>query len=65
LEDGQMKDQVRGKAEEMKGKLTGDKSEELKGKARQTAGKAKSAVRDIKADVKGEVDRHRDGPRSR
>ena len=60
-----MKDQVRGKAEEMKGKLTGDKSEELKGKARQTAGNAKRAVRDIKADVKEEVDKRRDGPRSR
>ena len=60
-----MKDQVRGKAEEMKGKLTGDKSEELKGKARQTAGNAKRAVRDIKADVKEEVDKRRDGSRSR
>ena len=55
-----MKDQVVGKAEEMKGKLTGDKSEELKGKARQTAGNAKSKIRDIKADVKEEVDRHSD-----
>jgi len=60
-----MKDQVRGKAEEMKGKLTGDKSEELKGKARQTAGNAKRAVRDIQADVKEEVDKRRDEPRSR
>ena len=60
-----MKDQVRGKAEEMKGKLTGDKSEELKGKARQTAGNAKRAVRDIKADVKEEVDKRRDESRSR
>jgi uncharacterized protein YjbJ (UPF0337 family) len=59
-----MKDQARGKAEEMKGKLTGDKSEELKGKARQTAGNAKSAVRDIKADVKEEVDKRRDDDRS-
>jgi len=59
-----MKDQVRGKAEEMKGKLTGDKSEELKGKARQTAGNAKRAVRDIKADVKEEADKHRDDDRS-
>jgi uncharacterized protein YjbJ (UPF0337 family) len=59
-----MKDQVRGKAEEMKGKLTGDKSEELKGKARQTAGNAKRAVRDIKADVKEEVDKRRDDERS-
>jgi uncharacterized protein YjbJ (UPF0337 family) len=55
-----MKDQVRGKAEEMKGKVTGDKSEELKGKARQTVGKAKSKVRDIQADVKEEVHKPRD-----
>ena len=60
-----MKDQVRGKAEELKGKLTGDKSEELKGKARQSAGKAKSAVRDIQADVKEEVHKRNDEPRSR
>jgi uncharacterized protein YjbJ (UPF0337 family) len=60
-----MKDQVVGKAEEMKGKLTGDKSEELKGKARQTAGNAKRAVRDIQADVKEEVDKHHDDSSSR
>jgi len=30
-----MKDQVRGKAEEIKGKVTGDRGEEMKGKARQ------------------------------
>ncbi len=47
-----MKDQVRGKAEEIKGKLTGDSKVELKGKARQKLGAAKSAVRDIKADVR-------------
>jgi len=55
-----MKDQVRGKAEEIKGKVTGDKSEELKGQARQKAGNVKRAVRDIRADVKEEVDKHRD-----
>jgi uncharacterized protein YjbJ (UPF0337 family) len=60
-----MKDQVRGKAEEIKGKVTGDKGEELKGKARQKAGNAKRAVRDIQADVKEEVDKHRDGGSSR
>jgi uncharacterized protein YjbJ (UPF0337 family) len=47
-----MKDQVRGKAEEIKGKLTGNRKVELKGKARQKLGEAKSAVRDIKADVR-------------
>ena len=60
-----MKDQVRGKAEEIKGKVTGNKGEELKGKARQTAGNAKRAFRDIKEDVIEEVDKHRDDPRSR
>jgi uncharacterized protein YjbJ (UPF0337 family) len=55
-----MKDQVRGKAEEITGKVTGDKSEELKGQARQKAGNVKRAVRDIRADVKEEVDKHRD-----
>ena len=60
-----MKDQVHGKAEEIKGKVTGDKVEELKGKARQTAGNAKRAVRDIQADVREEVDKHRDEPSSR
>ena len=60
-----MKDQVRGKAEEIKGKVTGDKKEELKGKARQTVGNAKRAFRDIKEDVVEEVDKHKDDPRSR
>jgi uncharacterized protein YjbJ (UPF0337 family) len=60
-----MKDQLLGKAEELKGKLTGDKSLELKGKARQNAGNAKRAVRDIKADIKEEVDKRRAEPRSR
>lgn len=55
-----MKDQVRGKAEEIHGKVTGDQVEELKGKARQTAGNAKSKARDIQADVREEVDQHRD-----
>jgi uncharacterized protein YjbJ (UPF0337 family) len=46
-----MKDQVRGKAEELKGKVTGDRGEELKGKARQAAGNVKRDVRDLKADM--------------
>ena len=58
-----MKDQVRGKAEELTGKLTGDKSQELKGKARQTVGNVKRGVRDIKADVREEAGKHRDTPR--
>jgi uncharacterized protein YjbJ (UPF0337 family) len=47
-----MKDQVRGKAEELKGKVTGNRSEELKGKARQKLGNAKRAVRDVKGDLR-------------
>jgi len=47
-----MKDQVRGKAEELKGKVTGDRKEELKGKARQKVGDVKRAVRDVKGDVR-------------
>jgi uncharacterized protein YjbJ (UPF0337 family) len=46
-----VKDQVQGKAEEIKGKVTGNRTEETKGKLRQQVGKAKSTVRDIKGDV--------------
>jgi uncharacterized protein YjbJ (UPF0337 family) len=54
-----MKDQVRGKAEEIKGKLTGDRREEIKGKARQKVGNVKRTVRDVKEDVRTEVNRKR------
>ena len=37
-------DKVVGKAEELKGKLTGDKGEELKGKARQTKGEVEDKL---------------------
>lgn len=60
-----MKDQVRGKGEELKGKLTGDKKEEFKGKARQSVGNVQQAVRDLKADLREATDRHQDQPRSR
>ena len=46
-----MKDQIRGNAEEIKGKVTGNRKEKLKGQARQKLGDAKSAVRDIKGDL--------------
>jgi uncharacterized protein YjbJ (UPF0337 family) len=69
-----MKDEIRGKAEEITGKVTGDKSEEMKGKARQAADQTRRVVRDVKEDVRGEVDKarvhererevaHRDGSR--
>ena len=54
-----MKDQVRGKAEEIKGKVTGDKSEELKGKARQAVGDLKRTARDVRGDIGDEAERTR------
>jgi uncharacterized protein YjbJ (UPF0337 family) len=54
-----MKDQVRGKAEEIKGKLTGNRGEEMKGKVRQKVGNVKRAGRDVKEDVRSEVNRKR------
>ena len=47
-----MKDQVRGKAEEIKGRVTGDRGEEIKGKARQAVGNLKRTVRDVKEDAR-------------
>jgi uncharacterized protein YjbJ (UPF0337 family) len=51
-----MKDRVRGKAEELKGKLTGDKVLELKGQARQAVAKLRHTVR---KGFRGESERHR------
>lgn len=46
-----MKDKITGKAEEIKGKLTGDKGEEVKGKARQTVGGAKQTGKEMAYDA--------------
>jgi uncharacterized protein YjbJ (UPF0337 family) len=54
-----MRDQIRGKAEELKGKATGDKAEELKGKARQAVGNLKRAARDVRGDLQDEAERTR------
>jgi len=54
-----MKDQIRGKAEELKGKVTGDRREEMKGKARQGVGNVKKDVRDVRDDVRDEMNRNR------
>jgi uncharacterized protein YjbJ (UPF0337 family) len=54
-----MKDQVRGKAEEIKGKVTGNRTEETKGKLRQQVGKAKGTLRDVKEDIRNEANRNR------
>jgi uncharacterized protein YjbJ (UPF0337 family) len=65
-----MKDEIKGKAHEIKGKVTGDKSEEMKGKAEQAADKLKRVSRDIRVDVRHEGDKmkhnaERDPQRSR
>ncbi|HXN77583.1 MAG TPA: CsbD family protein [Candidatus Dormibacteraeota bacterium] len=46
-----MKDKVRGKTEEIKGKIAGDKGLQLKGKARQKMGRVKEAAKAIAYDV--------------
>ena len=56
-----MKDEIKGKAEEWKGKVTGDKSEEMKGKARQEMDEARAKARDAKEDVRQEWDKHTHG----
>ena len=43
-----MQDRIRGKFEELKGRLTGDKAEELKGKARQKVGDVKESADDLR-----------------
>lgn len=53
-----MKDEIKGKAEQIKGKVTGDRSEEMKGKAHQAADKARRTVRDVRDDVRGAVNGH-------
>jgi uncharacterized protein YjbJ (UPF0337 family) len=46
-----MKDKMRGKAEEIKGKVTGDKVLQTKGQARQKVGGVKEAAKSIAYDV--------------
>jgi uncharacterized protein YjbJ (UPF0337 family) len=42
-----VKDRIRGKFEEAKGKLTGDKSDEFKGKGRQAVGSVKQTGKEV------------------
>ena len=46
-----MKDKMRGKAEEIKGRVTGDKGLQVKGQARQKVGGVKEAAKLIAYDV--------------
>lgn len=61
-----MKDEIEGKAKEIKGKVTGDKGEEMEGKAQQGMDKARRTGRDIRDDVKDKADEmNRDGETER
>jgi uncharacterized protein YjbJ (UPF0337 family) len=46
-----MQDRMKGKAEEIKGKVTGDKGLQVKGKSRQKVGRVKEAAKSIAYDV--------------
>lgn len=60
-----MKDEIEGKAKEIKGKLTGDKEEEMEGKGEQTADKVRRTGRDIRDDIKDKAnDARHDGDMS-
>ena len=51
-----MKDKFEGKAEELKGRLTGDDSERMKGEARQGLGDVKDAAREVRDKAEGRDD---------
>jgi uncharacterized protein YjbJ (UPF0337 family) len=50
-------DEIKGKAEEVKGKLTDDMGEGMKGKAHQAVDKVKRAGHDVPDDVHDEADK--------
>ena len=56
--DSGLKDKIIGKAKEVEGKLTGDKSREVEGKAQQVKGKVKAKAKQVKDDI--EADRQID-----
>lgn len=49
--DSGLKDKIIGKAKEVEGKLTGDKSREVEGKAQQVKGKVKGKAKKVKEDI--------------
>ncbi|TMD52486.1 MAG: CsbD family protein [Chloroflexi bacterium] len=53
-----MKDRLKGKIEELKGKATGSRTDQARGKLRQVVGDAKSAAKEIQYDSE-----HRDRER--
>lgn len=49
-QDSGLKDKVIGKAKELEGKITGDKTREVEGKVQQAEGKVKAKAKKIKED---------------
>lgn len=49
--DSGLKDKIIGKAKEVEGRLTGDKSHEVEGKAQQVKGKVKAKAKKVKEDI--------------
>lgn len=52
--DSGLKDKIIGKAKEVEGKLTGDKSREVEGKAQKTKGKVKAKTKKVKDDIEAD-----------
>jgi hypothetical protein len=59
-----VKDKIEGKAEELKGRVTGDRAAELKGKARQAVGEAKRLARDLGVEPSAPREADREAERS-
>ena len=49
---GEIKDKVQGTAKDLKGKVTGSKSEKMKGKVLKTRGAARGKAKDLVNDLK-------------
>lgn len=54
---GEWKNKIQGKAEELKGDVTGDRSEKMKGKARRAWGDVQGKANDIKDSFEDQQDR--------
>ena len=52
--DSGLKDKIIGKAKEVEGKLTRDKSREVEGKAQKTKGKVKAKTKKVKDDIEAD-----------
>jgi hypothetical protein len=59
-----VKDKIQGKAEELKGRVTGDRATELKGRARQAVGEAKRLARDLRVEPSASREEDREPERS-